>query len=144
MGYQTEFRGALKFTTPLTTVELARLAATFGQDERRHPEWGCGANPTFYYVELVLLDDFSGLRWNGAEKTYGMADAVRFLIRWMRVVKPDFGLVGTLEANGEDWDDRWALVVNGDEVSEVRHPPPGQKLTCTKCGHVFGSAEATA
>src|SRR5258708_4315685 len=103
MGYSTEFRGELKFTRELTGSELARLKGMLGQDCRQHPEWYAKG---LYRVDLELLEDFSGLRWDGTEKTYDLDRLVNVVIREMRKAVPDFGLTGKLVAQGEDMDDQ--------------------------------------
>ena len=142
MGYNTKFRGVLKFTSDLSPAELARLNDACGEDSRDHPEWEIPktdyGSPGFYYLDLRLTKDFSGIEWNDdTEKTYGMDNMVAFVIRWMREVKPDFGLQGTLLAEGEDWDDRWRLIVVGTDMQTVKTPPQGAPVECPECEHKF-------
>ena len=117
MGYSTDFRGTLEFTHELTASQLAYLNIILGEDCREHPEWQADINAVsdhkLDYIDLELATDFSGIRWNGAEKTYSMTECVNLIIRLMQKRWPDFGLEGKLEAQGEDWDDRWFLVVDG-------------------------------
>lgn len=39
MGYTTEFKGELKFTTELSAKALAKVKSFFGKDCRQHNEW---------------------------------------------------------------------------------------------------------
>jgi hypothetical protein len=39
MGYSTEFRVELKFTTDLTAKQLGKVKSFLGQDCREHAEW---------------------------------------------------------------------------------------------------------
>lgn len=116
MGYTTEFNGVLKFNVELRPKELAHLKKFFGEDGREHPEWK--DNPHYmkdwYYLDLDLNEDFDGIQWSGAEKSYGMVDQVNFLIVEMRKLVPNFGLIGRLSAQGEDSDDSWTLDIGAD------------------------------
>lgn len=66
MGYHTDFKGTLKFTHPLTAEPIAYLKTILGEWCHNHPEWNV---PHLRYgVDLELLDDASGLQWNGGGK----------------------------------------------------------------------------
>ena len=105
MGYTTEFEGELKFKKELTVSQLAYLKTFLGQDirdlklEKDDDEY-------WYHIDLELTDDFTGLRWDGAEKTYGLNSIVNFItqtdfageyegisegITWIHVVTDDGG-----------------------------------------------------
>jgi|ERR1700677_295897 len=140
MGYNTTFKGELKFTTELTTKQLIKVKSFLGEDCREHPEWG---NTQLTYIDLVLLDDFSGLKWDdGTEKTYDLPQKVNLIIEQMRKEYPDFGLSGKLSAQGEDSDDRWFLnMVDGEAVKE-KIPLPSDEIVCPECGHLFKLSQA--
>lgn len=79
MGYTTQFEGILKFETPVTTEVLAELSKYLGKDRR--DILGCddetiyqdGKYGTYwYYIDFELAPDFSGIQWNGSEKSYDM------------------------------------------------------------------------
>lgn len=135
MGYSTTFTGELRFTSEPTAKQLAALKAMFGEDCRDHPEWG---TTDLYYIDLEFTDDFTGLRWNGAEKTYDLDKLVNVVLHEMRKQWPDFGLTGALMAQGEDVDDRWALTIGDDELA---HRTPvvvtGKIVRCPCCGERF-------
>lgn len=138
MGYNTRFTGTLTFTCELSVPMLKRLNEFFGEDPCDHPEWGLGRDVG--YIDLKLAPDYSGLQWDdGTEKTYGLEISVAMVVREMRKEWPQFGLRGSLLAQGEDVEDRWELVVN--EVSgftEKRKVPiPGTKITCPHCRRKF-------
>lgn len=82
MGYTTNFKGELKFTKELKASELAKLSSMLGEDCREHPEWDYEG--PLYYIDLELLEDFSGIKWDGSEKTYSMTSMVNLIIREMR------------------------------------------------------------
>jgi hypothetical protein len=135
MGYSTSFKGELRFTSEPTAKQLAALSAMFGEDCRDHPEWDAKG---LYYVDLELNDDFTGIRWNGAEKTYGLEQIVNVVIRQMRKQWPDFGLTGSLLAQGESLEDRWALHIGEDGfASKQAIAITGQRVTCPHCESTF-------
>ena len=134
MGYSTTFKGDLKFTKELTASQLAHLKTFMGEDCRDHPEWDA---KDLYYIDLELNDDFTGIRWNGAEKTYAMTDLVNVIIIEMRKKWPDFGLTGTFSAQGEDAEDRWTLSIKDGAAMKTKVPIVGQRITCPKCESTF-------
>jgi hypothetical protein len=135
MGYSTRFDGELKFTADPSAKALAKLNQMFGEDCRDHPEWNAH---DLYYVDLELTEDFSGLKWNGAEKTYDLDKLVNVVIREMRKDFPDFGLSGSLLAQGEEAEDRWALVIGEDGwASKQTIATTGQRVKCPNCEHKF-------
>jgi hypothetical protein len=146
MGYTTKFTGELKFDRDITVPTLVYLKKFLGEDVRDHPEWHVFCEEaSFNYIDLELLDDFSGLRWNGAEKSYDMVGQVNFILRALRNLngKDGFGLVGRLEAQGEEIGDYWELVFNQQGWAERRGLALGGKLIeCPDCGHKWLLKEA--
>lgn len=135
MGYSTDFTGELKFNKELAASELSELKKFFGEDCRDHPEWD-GASG-LYYIDLEFNDDFSGIRWNGAEKTYDMPECINMIITNMRKKFPSFGLFGEMLAQGEDYDDRWVLTIVDGKATRKEQPRIGQKITCPHCDGIF-------
>lgn len=115
MGYSTDFTGELKFVNELTASQLFKIESFLGEDRQDHPEWEMASG--FYYVDLELADRFTGLKWNGAEKTYGLVDAVNMIITNMRKEFPDFSLKGEMLGQGEEADDRWKLIIGDDGMA---------------------------
>ena len=134
MGYSTEFKGELKFTTELTGKQLLKVKSFLGEDCREHPEWGATG---MTYIDLELLDDFTGLKWDGSEKTYDLVYKVNLIIAEMNKEYPEFGLVGELMAQGEDFDDRWVLKAEGYTAKREDIVMTGEKVTCPHCGEDF-------
>lgn len=135
MGYTTTFKGDLAFSTELSAKQLAHLKTFFGEDCRDHPEWG---EPDLYYIDLELNDDFSGLRWSGAEKSYGLEKQVSLIVREMRKQWPGFALTGALSAQGESAEDRWTLSIDDKGMGKkTKVPIVGQRVTCPSCEHEF-------
>lgn len=114
MGYTTKFKGELKFTTKLTPKQLTKIKSFLGEDCRNHPEWN---KNNLTYIDLELLDDLSGLKWNGSEKTYDLVEKVNLIIEEMQKEYSQFGLTGKLIAQGEDIEDRWCLkIIDGKAI----------------------------
>ena len=136
MGYTTEFKGELKFTSELTARQLAFLKSMCGEDCREHPEWNAPEHTT--YMDLELTPDFGGLRWSGAEKTYEMVGLVNTVISHMRKAWPEFGLTGELQAQGDEARDRWTLVIGKDGLAKkVPVVPTGRIVKCPHCDEEF-------
>lgn len=138
MGYSTNFVGELKFASEPTASQLAALNAILGQDVREHKEWSVPDSSYVNYIDLELLPDFTGLKWSGAEKTYGLEESVNIVTREMRKVWPEFRLIGQLNAQGEDFEDRWTLQVD-DEGYATKQPVviEGKRVTCPHCDGKF-------
>jgi len=134
MGYNTDFKGVLALRDGTTVEELRRLKSFLGVD-CRDDENLCSYG--LDYIDLELTDDLSGLRWNGAEKTRGMTEAVGMILNEMRGEFPEFTLTGTLQAQGEDADDRWDLIADGDSVRTVKYKMVGERVTCPNCEYQF-------
>jgi hypothetical protein len=135
MGYTTQFNGELKFAHEPSVKQIAKLDSMFGKDCRSHKEWDAAG---LYYIDLELNDDYTGIRWNGAEKTYDMDKLVNVVIREMRKEFPEFALTGSLIAQGEDVDDRWQLVIGEDGFAQrVKIQITGTKIQCPNCDHKF-------
>lgn len=137
MGYTTRFTGELKFDPELTASQIVKLESMFQEDCRKHPDWDGGKG--LYYIDLEFNDDYSGMRWCAAEKTYDMEKLVNVVILEMRKKWPSFGVTGSLSACGEDIDDRWTLYI--DEKDGLAHKAKvlivGTKVQCPECEHEF-------
>ena len=134
MGYTTTFTGELKFKEELSASQLSDLNKILDEDCRDHPEW---EEPELYYVKFELLPDFSGIRWDGSEKFYDATKVVNMITRIMRKNYPNFELEGSLNAQGEDFDDRWTLSMDSGEAKEAQVEIVGQKVTCPHCEEKF-------
>lgn len=135
MGYNTIFKGEFKFVQELTASQLAKIKSFLGEDCRNHPEWNA---PGLYYIDLVLLDDFSGLRWDDeTEKTYDMVDLLNLIIDQMRKDIPEFGLRGKFLAQGEDIDDRYEIIIKDGRAVEHKSIIAGAKIMCPRCEEYF-------
>ena len=81
MGYSTEFIGELLFTKELKASEIVKIKSFLGQDCRNHPEWNA---KQLTYIDLEFTDDFTGLKWDGSEKTYDLVEKVNLIIDIMK------------------------------------------------------------
>jgi hypothetical protein len=143
MGYSTDFKGELKFATPISSEALGYLNGFLGKDRR---DIGLGGDDIYaqgyssywYHVDYELLDDFSGIKWNDSEKSYDMVGIANFLIDKMKEKYTDFGLTGKLIAQGEDIDDRWELVIENGRAVKKETRPSGSAIICPHCeGKVY-------
>ncbi len=132
MGYNTEFQGQLYFIDDITGSELNILKQYLEADCREHPEWK--APTDLAYIDLELNDDFSGLKWTGAEKTYGMSEAINFIIKRMKLFNPAFGLKGKFTAQGEDMDDRYEITIVNNRAIKKNLVVVGEIMECPHCG----------
>lgn len=134
MGYTTEFKGEFKFNQELTASQLAKVKSYMGEDCRDHPEWGVKG---LYYVDLELLSDFSGIKWNECEKTHDMTGLINLIINGMKKDMPEFGLTGKFLCQGEDIEDRYEIVIKEGMAVKVDTPPSGSKIKCPHCENYF-------
>ena len=136
MGYSTDFDGVLYFTTDLQASRLLQLKSMLEVDNwQQRLEW---KDTNVRYIDLELTGDFTGLQWNGAEKTYYMVETVNLIITEMRKTTPDFGLKGKLYAQGEEFDDRWVLEIGEDGwAKRTDIIISGKTVTCPHCNSEF-------
>jgi hypothetical protein len=140
LGYQTDYKGKLLFTRELMAKELAFLNTMLGEDVREHREWGDLSKYDengLYYLEFKLTKELDGIEWDGAEKFDSAVGSVNFLIDRMKTIAPDFGFKGTINAQGEDVDDRWRLAIENGKAIRVDVKPKGKKIKCPNCGESF-------
>jgi len=147
MGYSTDFTGELKFHRELKASQIAELNKYLGKD-RREIGWGDDEKAYktgggyWYHINLEFTDDYSGLKWNGSEKTYDLQHIVNFLIARMKEKWPDFRLVGELSAQGESVEDRWVLKMNNNVAEKIMVQITGDVIICPHCESKIVVAEA--
>lgn len=120
MGYSTKFDGRLTFRRPPTPAEIMFLNNMLGEDCRDHPSWGA---QDATYIDLELTEHADALIWSGAEKTYGMIEAVNILTTQMRVEFPGFSFDGGFNAQGDEAGDVWQLIIDVDGIAQ-KHALP--------------------
>lgn len=133
MGYSTDYKGEFKFTRELKASEIAKLKSFFGEDCRDHTEWK-GAED-LYYINLKFNSDFSGIEWDGCEKTDDLTNYINLIFDNIDI--PDFGLSGKILAQGEDIDDRYEIVIKDGRAVHIDTKPSGSKVECPHCGEKF-------
>ncbi len=139
MGYNTRFRGVLKFTCPMDVEKLQHLAKFLNSaDPEDYPDWIIPAGAKKPYIQLRVTKDYSGIEWDKSDKFYDATDAVNIILVNMRAKYPEFGLTGSLEAQGEDMIDRWTLVVEDNVAKEIPYINPyGKEICCPNCRKKF-------
>jgi hypothetical protein len=159
MGYCTTFKGKLSFKHEATAKQLAELNKYLGADRRDlgyGPKIGVESDAQrrafyqdgkygqyWYHIDLALTEDYSGLEWSGADKTYDLEHIVNWLTDKMREQWPDFELEGRLQAQGEDMEDRWELVMEEGRAVKRELIVVGQRITCPHCEEDFILEEPT-
>lgn len=131
MGYHTEFSGALLFLSPLTLEEKTLLQTFLGADCRQHPEWGA---KELTYIDFELTHDEDGLQWNESEKSYDMVEKVNPIITQMKQRFPLFGLQGALNAQGDETEDKWILMIRDGVAVGVNASEKVIDSVCPHCG----------
>lgn len=139
MGYNTDFKGFLKISPELKASELAYLMKYLGEDVREHPEWHNNKYAKdLDYINLEMSEDLQGIEWDECEKTYEMVNQINFIITEMYKILPTFTLSGELLAQGEEYDDRWKLIINENGVAEKKDiVVVGDKIQCPHCLEYF-------
>lgn len=137
MGYNTDFSGELKFKDELKASEITYLNQFLRRD-RRDIGYGEGQiDEYWYHINLEFLDDYSGLTWDGSEKTYGMKSIINFLTDRMKEKFTTFELTGELLAQGEDMDDRYTIKMVDGVATECAVVITGDKIQCPNCEEYF-------
>jgi hypothetical protein len=127
MGYSTKYTGKLKFKTELSIPQLKVLESLLGKKVG-----DC-------YVDLEITKDYDGLQWDGSEKSNDMDEQINAIIKEMRKRFPEFGLIGSMKAQGEDFDDRYHIIINNtDGMAIIKNTPlTGKVVTCPHCEEKF-------
>lgn len=137
MGYQTDFRGQLKFNKQLSLDDhtfLSKLAETRRMTRNVGPEYGVEGE--FYvedneigvinsneppktqpglWLQWVPTEDGMFLEWDGNEKFYNYVEWLEYLID--KVLEPKgYILNGEIEWRGEEWDDIGVINVEDNVV----------------------------
>lgn len=125
MGYNTEFSGELLFKNPLSETEIDYMESFFWIE--LHIE-----NEGKIYVNLEFNEDWTGLRWDGSEKTRLLEESINHIIEKMRDNFIDFELTGEIKAQGEEIGDLYIIKIENNRAVRVNFTH-----TCPSCGHEF-------
>ena len=125
MGYTTEFSGSIAVKPVLTEDHASALLAF---SEERHegsqfPGYWCNWEPIEAFRtyrsttgKTVMNREYgAAIAWNNAEKFYDSEVWMKYIID--EYLSPwGYTLTGTIEAQGEDPEDRWRLLVEDNRV----------------------------
>lgn len=146
MGYTTEFQGQLNFLRPLTAeeeLELMKYCSGDMENTGDHPDWLIPEGWRGGYIQFVITDDKTGIQWDGNEKFYDAEKAANCVLMNMRAKFPDFTLYGHLDAQGEEFDDRWQLRIGEDGIAYKKVVGiPGRCIRCPHCDEKVYADEA--
>lgn len=140
MGYRTTYIGKIKFTQELIAKQIAFLSEIMGEDIRDYPEWNkfwTRKTEPHYYIAVEFTKEFDGLIWDGSEKVNDMDNILQFIINIMRSKWPEFGLDGSIVAQGENFNDRYTITINGNTVEKIPMIVTGTAVKCPECGYKF-------
>lgn len=136
MGYTTDFIGEIKPDRELTASQISLMQKLFNFDPRGG-DYSADSPYSFYYIDLGFNEDYSGFLWNGAEKSYGMVEQVQYVIDEFRKEFPEVNFNGEFMCQGEEYDDRWKLVVKNNEAKKIPIVLKGKKTICPVCGEEY-------
>jgi hypothetical protein len=109
MGYHTDFWGSVSVDPPLSPMEVTGLLS-FSREEH-------GPDTPGYYCQWEPTEDGTGIKWDENEKFYDSVPWMAYIIDTF--LAPAGHVVnGTIDAQGEDSEDRWRLVVRDNVVSK--------------------------
>jgi hypothetical protein len=130
MGYDTTFIGKIAVEPPLSAAEVAFLKQ-FSRDEHE------GRGFPGKYCQWIATEDGTAIEWDGGEKFYDSEEWMAYLVqnflgpgirvtagrtpetKALEVLTRNHILNGVINAEGEDNDDIWRLVVKDNQVSRV-------------------------
>jgi hypothetical protein len=133
MGYTTEFQGEIKITPELTASQIIFIESMHGDMREWNPEDATRLDFTWFDWELNEARD--GLHWDGTEKFYDADEKMKYLIDRCVEKYPQLKFNGVIQAQGEDFDDRWQLIVKNNKVSRKEVKITGDIIECPNCGH---------
>lgn len=141
MGYNTYFKGSINFSRELTVPELRTIQEILDTDEifdlANKYGYAFRANEKYNdYISVVINDDYTGLCWNGAEKTRNMVGALNVIMYAIRSKIPDLNFCGEMLASGEEAFDVWGIRIV-DEFAERFEVFGEQKVECPHCKRHF-------
>jgi hypothetical protein len=120
MGYTTEFEGAITINPPAGFTLTDKVNEFCNQ---RHDDGGWarrndpGVMPSIH-CDWEVAASGEEIAWNGSEKSYEMERWLPILIE--KFFKGKHTLNGEMRAQGEDPDDRWAIVCTDNVVTVKR------------------------
>ena len=111
MGYSTDFDGSINVEPALTEEQVALFNKNCNE---RHD----GAGYPGIWCDLEVNEEGDSIQWNGSEKTYALPEWFAYLIK--DFFQPaGLTLNGTMDAAGEEVDDRWQLRIVDNKVTTI-------------------------
>jgi hypothetical protein len=135
MGYTTNFQGVIKITPELKASEIKFIQNMFGDMREWNPAMAKELDMTWLNFEFDK--DFTGIGWDGAEKFYDADKCMEVLINETIKKYPHLSFNGILQAQGEDFDDKWQLIVKNNKVSRKEVALKGKIIECPHCEEKF-------
>lgn len=142
MGYTTTYTGTLFFKKEPTVEilrELKRLEhADARAKENRHWLADFPQADEVRYIAFRITDNLDGIEWNEDEKFNEAIEAVNLITHRLRKIDPSFAFEGSLNAQGEDFDDRWVLEIDDQGWAVKRELKLiGDVVRCPHCDNKF-------
>ena len=133
MGYTTEFQGEIKIEPELTASQIAFFERMYGDMREWDPEEHKRTNMMWFQWELNKTRD--GLQWDGGEKFYDADKCMQYIIEKAIEKYPNLKFNGIIQAQGEEFSDKWQLIVKNNKVTKKEVKITGDVIKCPECGH---------
>jgi hypothetical protein len=135
MGYTTSFQGVIKIEPELKASEIKFIQGMFGDMREWNPKMAKELDMTWFNFEFD--ENFTGIRWDGSEKFYDADGCMKVLIDETLKKYPHLKFNGILQAQGEEFSDRWQLIVKNNKVTRKDVKLKGDIITCPNCDEQF-------
>ena len=132
MGYNTNFEGYLLFNRKLTLEEIEVVLEVLESEDYIRS----GTFPYISRLDLMMDREYTGIQWDGMEKTKYLPEKINHFIKVIKGQIADFSLTGTMLAQGEDLNDRWAIIMDKNGVAREVKIVLGKEdkpLCCPSC-----------
>ena len=135
MGYTTQFIGEISIKPELKASQIKFIQGMFGDIREWNPEDAELLDLTHFDFEFN--EGFTGIRWDGSEKFYSAVECMQYIIDKSLEKWSELKFEGILQAQGEEFDDRWKLVVSGNKAEKINIAPTGKAIECPHCEEKF-------
>jgi hypothetical protein len=135
MGYTTQFQGKVKITPELTAPQIRFIKGFYGDMREWNPDEHKRTGLMWFQWELN--DNLDALQWDENEKFYDADKCMEYIIEKTTEKYPELNFNGIIQAQGEEFDDRWQLIVKNNKVTRKDVKIVGQKITCPHCEEDF-------
>lgn len=123
MGYSTYFEDEIYISPEPTARVIAFIQNYYDEVNDR--------------LDLEFTKEMMSLHHNGAEKSRLNEEMMQEFIDACVEKFPNIVFNGTLKASGEEYDDRWLLVVDENKARREEQILTGKKVTCPFCEEEF-------